>query len=92
VLGPWFTTLAEAPVATDLMVTVDAKPHAAALGSFDWETARGFAGENTRLRVGDLLLAPAAVVVDLPAGSSVTIASDGHGPLSFATAGEERTP
>ena len=36
---------------------------------FDWEAARSFAAENTTLRVGDLLVAPVAVVVEMQPGA-----------------------
>ena len=51
---------------------------------FDWEGARRYAAENTKLRVGDLLLAPAAVVVDLPLAARVSVDVDGLGELRFA--------
>jgi hypothetical protein len=68
VLGPWFTTLDEVPGAIALRVSNGDTTHAAAADGFDWETARRFAGENTRLRVGDLLLGPPAVVADVGPG------------------------
>lgn len=83
VLGPWFTTVDEAPGTADVTVTVGGTRSGAAFGGFDWESARRFAAENTRLRVGDLLLAPAALVVDVPPGSAVAIDVEGHGTLSF---------
>jgi len=83
VLGPWFTTVDEAPPAPGLTVTVDGTRSEAPFGRFDWEAARRFAAENTRVRVGDLLLAPPALVVGVPAGSAVVIEVEGHGTLSF---------
>jgi len=71
VLGPWFTTIDEAPDAPGLRVTGDGVVAEGAPGTFDWDAARRFAGENTRLRVGDLLVAPAAVIVDVPPGPVV---------------------
>ena len=68
VLGPWFTTLDETPGAIALRVTRGGATSAAAADSFDWEAARHFAGKNTRLRVGDLLLAPAALVAGVHLG------------------------
>ena len=56
----------------------------AARSVFDWEGARRYAAENTKLRVGDLLLAPAAVVVDLPLAARVSVDVDGLGELRFA--------
>jgi hypothetical protein len=83
VLGPWFTTVDEAPAISDVTGTVDGARSGARFGPFDWESARRFAAENTRLRVGDLLLAPPALVVDVPPGSAVAIDVEGHGRLSF---------
>ena len=55
---------------------------AAAADGFDWKSARYFAGENTRLRVGDLLLAPAALVADVQLGP-VTLDVGGLGRLEL---------
>jgi len=79
-LGPWFTTTDEAPERPTVRVT-GAEPAASV---FDWEGARRYAAENTKLRVGDLLLAPAAVVVDLPLAARVSVDVDGLGELRFA--------
>jgi hypothetical protein len=86
VLGPWFTTLDEAARAPALRVAGDGVTLEAHLDGIDWETARRFAGENTRLRVGDLLLAPAAVVADVPPGH-VTLDADGLGRLELEVGG-----
>jgi hypothetical protein len=53
----------------------------ASADDFDWEAARRFAAENTRLRVGDLL-APASVVADVPPGP-VVLDVDGLGRLEL---------
>jgi fumarylacetoacetate (FAA) hydrolase len=71
VLGPWFTTLDEAPGAPSVRVTAGGAATEATASDVDWETARRFAAANTRLRVGDLLLAPAAVTADTPPGEAV---------------------
>jgi hypothetical protein len=71
VLGPWFTTLDDVPGAIALRVSRGDTTSAAAADGFDWEAARSFAGENTRLRVGDLLVAPATVVAELGPGPVV---------------------
>jgi hypothetical protein len=84
VLGPWFTTTAEAPARPTVRVTGDGVIGEPAASSFDWERAKRFAVENTRLRVGDLLLAPAAVVVDVPPGADVLVDGGELGELSFA--------
>lgn len=83
VLGPWFTTPDEMPGAIALRVSRGGATSAAAAGDFDWEAARRFAGENTRLRVGDLLLAPAALVADVESGA-VTLDAGGLGRLELA--------
>jgi hypothetical protein len=84
VLGPWFTTTDEGPARPTVRVTGDGITGEPAASSFDWESARRFAAENTRLRVGDLLLAPAAVVVDVPPGARVSVDGGELGELSFA--------
>ena len=71
VLGPWFTTLDEAPRAPSVRVTAGGATTEATANDVDWEAARLFAEANTRLRVGDLLLAPAAVTADVPPGEAV---------------------
>ena len=86
VLGPWFTTVDEAPAASALTVAIDGTSHEGAFPGADWERAIGFAGENTRLRVGDLLVAAPAMVVDVPTRSAAAVAIEGHGPLSFVVA------
>ena len=83
VLGPWFTTVDEALATPELTLTVDGARSAARFGGFDWEAARRFAVENTRLRVGDLLLAPLALVDDVLPGAAVAIDVEGHGTLSL---------
>jgi hypothetical protein len=90
VLGPWFTTVDEAPVSADLTVTVEGARSEATFGGFDWEAARRFAAENARLRVGDLLVAPPALVVGVPARSAVVIDVEGHGTLSFIADAQSR--
>ncbi len=82
VLGPWFTTLDETPGAIALRVSRGGATSAAAADGFDWKSARYFAGENTRLRVGDLLLAPAALVADVQLGP-VTLDVGGLGRLEL---------
>ena len=84
VLGPWFTTTDEGIGAPAVRVTGEGVVDEATADSFDWEAARRFAAENTRLRVGDLLVAPAAAVVDAPAGTGVSVDVDGLGTLPFA--------
>lgn len=84
VLGPWFTTMDEAPASSALTVAIDGTTHDGAVPGADWSEAVAFAGENTRLRVGDLLVAAPAMVADVPAGSATTVAIEGHGPLSFS--------
>jgi hypothetical protein len=77
VLGPWFTTLDEAPQAPSVRVTARKTTTDASAATLDWEAARRFAAENTRLRVGDLLLAPpAAVVTDVPPGEAAVEVDD----------------
>jgi len=71
VLGPWFTTLDEAPRTTSVQVTAGGATTKATANEVDWEGARLFAEANTRLRVGDLLLAPATVTADVPPGEAV---------------------
>lgn len=71
VLGPWFTTLDEAPRMTSVRVTSEATTTEATTADFDWEAARRFAGANTRLRVGDLLLAPATSTSAVSPGRTI---------------------
>lgn len=78
VLGPWFTTRDEAADAPHVRVATAA----ASATPFDWEAARRFAAENTRLRVGDLLLAPASVVADASPGP-LAVDVDGLGRLEL---------
>ena len=82
VLGPWFTTLDEAPGGPSVGVTAGGATTEATVNDFDWEAARRFAEANTRLRVGDLLLAPAAVTADMPPGEA-TVDVDGLGRLEL---------
>jgi hypothetical protein len=82
-LGPWFTTVDEAPEAPSVRLTAGDATTPAAAAVFDWEAARRFAAANTRLRVGDLLLAPAAAVAQAgPGGAAVEV--DGLGRLELA--------
>ncbi len=85
VLGPWFTTLDEAPQAPSLRLTVGDTTQAASAASFDWEEARRFAAENTRLRVGDLLVAPATMVADIAPPGAVAVDVQGLGRLDLGT-------
>jgi hypothetical protein len=71
VLGPWFTTLDEAQVAATVRVSAGGTTAEATTDDFDWEAARRFAVANTRLRVGDLLLAPATVTARVPPGPTI---------------------
>ena len=82
VLGPWFTTLDEAPRPTQVRVTVGATRAEAMADDFAWDAARRFAEANTRLRVGDLLLAPAALTDDVPPGTAA-VDIDGLGRLEL---------
>jgi hypothetical protein len=82
VIGPWFTTLDEAPATPSVRVTAGGTADEATAAEVDWETSRRFAEANTRLRVGDLLLAPAAVTVGVPLGASV-VDVDGLGRLEL---------
>jgi hypothetical protein len=82
VLGPWFTTLDEAPATTSLRVAADGTANEATAAGVDWEASRRFAEANTRLRVGDLLLAPAAVTVGVPPGAAA-VDVDGLGHLEL---------
>ena len=80
-LGPWFTTTDEAPDAPGLQLTGEGVAAEVSAGSFDWEGARRFAARNTRLRVGDLLVAPAALVAEVPTAGRVSIRVEGLGTL-----------
>lgn len=71
VLGPWFTTVDEAQGAPSVGVTAGGATTEATANEFAWEAARLFAEANTRLRVGDLLLTPAAVTAEAPPGEAV---------------------
>jgi len=82
VLGPWFTTLDEAPRTTSVQVTAGGATTKATANEVDWEGARLFAEANTRLRVGDLLLAPAAVTADVPPREAI-VEVDGLGRLEL---------
>ena len=87
VLGPFFTTTDDAPAAAAARVEVGDATHEAHVPRLDWEAARGFAAENTRVKVGDLLVAPPAATVDVPPGSAVTLALEGLGDLRFSLDG-----
>lgn len=82
VLGPWFTTMDETPAAPTLRVSAGATAAEGGGDGFDWERARRYAAENTWLRVGDLLLAPAAATADVRPGD-VVVDADGLGQLTF---------
>jgi hypothetical protein len=71
VLGPWFTTLDEARPTPSVRVTSDGTTVDATAADFDWEAAKRFAASNTRLRVGDVLLAPAQSTADVSPGEAV---------------------
>ena len=87
VLGPWFTTLDEAPTAPSTRLTAGGATTEATANSFAWEAARLFAEAHTRLRVGDLLLAPAAVTAEVPPGEAVVdVAGLGRLELTVGTA------
>lgn len=81
-LGPWFTTLDDAPSDPPVRVTAGETIAAAGPVSFDWEAARRFAAANTRLRVGDLLLTPPAAVARVEPGR-VAVDVDGLGRLEL---------
>lgn len=83
VLGPWFTTTDEAPERPRLGVAADARAADAEVPPFEWEAARRHAAENTELRVGDLLVAPAAAVAEAAPGAYVSVDVDGLGELPF---------
>ena len=83
-LGPWFTTIDEAPEAPTLQVTGEGVAAEGGAGTFDWEAARRFAAANTRLRVGDLLVAPAAATVEVPPAGAVSIDVEALGTLRLA--------
>jgi hypothetical protein len=82
VLGPWFTTMDEAPPAPTVHAAGAREAAEARAAGFDWEAARSFAAENTTLRVGDLLVAPVAVVVEVPPGP-VAVEVEGCGTLEL---------
>jgi hypothetical protein len=84
VLGPFFTTVDGAPATPSARIEAGGATHEAPLPHVDWEAARAFAGENTRLRVGDLLVAPTAATVDVADGAAVTLRLDGLGDLGFS--------
>ena len=84
VLGPWFTTTDEAPRRPTLRVSGDGFGGAAEAPAFDWEASRRYAAQNTRLRVGDLLVAPPAVVVDVRPEARVSLDVGALGELGFA--------
>jgi hypothetical protein len=87
VLGPWFTTLDAAPRVPAVRATAGGETTEATGNAFDWERARLHAEANTRLRVGDLLLAPAAVTADVPPGEAVVdVAGLGRLELAVGTA------
>ena len=92
VLGPFFTTTEEARASSTATVRVGDATHEPPIPRFDWEAARNFAGANTRLRVGDLLVAPPAATVDVPDGAAVTLALEGLGDLRFSLDGSVGTP
>ena len=83
-LGPWFTTTDEAPESPTLQVTGEGVAAEGGAGTFDWEGARRFAAANTRLRVGDLLVAPAAVVAEAQRAGRVSIDVEALGTLRLA--------
>jgi hypothetical protein len=83
VLGPWFTTTDEAPKTPVVHVTGDGFGSEGETPAFDWDAARRYAAENTQLRVGDLLIAPAATVVDVPPAAAVSVDVEELGELPF---------
>jgi hypothetical protein len=86
VLGPWFTTLDDVPPTQALDVTFHGTTTEARTADFDWEAARRFAESNTRLRVGDLLLAPATSTLDvLPGAATVDAGALGRLDLTVET-------
>ena len=84
VLGPWFMTTDEAPDRPSVRVTGDGAMGEPAASVFDWEGAKRYAAQNTRLRVGDLLLAPAGVVAQVTPRAEVSVDVAGLGKLSFS--------
>jgi hypothetical protein len=82
ILGPWFTTTGEAAHAPAVRVAGEGVTVEASADDVDWEAARRFAAENTRLRVGDLLVAPASAVAEVPPGP-VVLDVDGLGRLEL---------
>ena len=84
VLGPWFMTTDEAPDRPSVRVTGNGAMGEPAASMFDWEGAKRYAAQNTRLRVGDLLLAPAGVVVQVTPRAEVSVDVAELGKLSFS--------
>jgi hypothetical protein len=84
VLGPWFTTVDDLSPTQAVRVTSDGTTIEATTADFDWEAARRFAESNTRLRVGDILLAPATSTVDAqPGAATVDVGALGRLDLSM---------
>jgi hypothetical protein len=83
-LGPVVVTGDELSVAAEVRVTVlGVERLVGALPTFDWEAARAFAAAGTKLRPGDLLVAPFGGEVDeIAAGSELHVEIAGIGTLS----------
>lgn len=84
VLGPWFTTTDEAPENPPLRLSGAGVAAEGTVDAFDWDEARRFAAENTRLRVGDLLVAPPTVVAEAPTTGPISVDVEGFGTLRFS--------
>ncbi len=88
-LGPVVATPDElGGSALDLLVRVDGDERLrASLGSFDWESARRLAADETVLRPGDLLVSPAVGEIDgLGHGASVELEVAAIGVLATTVA------
>ncbi|GIU94007.1 MAG: hypothetical protein KatS3mg012_0464 [Gaiellaceae bacterium] len=87
-LGPVVVSTDTAPDAFACVVRVDGVTAGEGLlAAFEWEAARAFAGEGTRLVAGDLLACPALATAEAPAGSTVEVEVDGIGALGQRVAG-----
>jgi hypothetical protein len=87
-LGPVVVTANVAPRTFGCSVRIDGiEAMAGALEGFDWDAARAFAADGTRLVAGDLLAGPGLDLLRVPPGSRIEVEVDAIGVLEQRTAG-----
>lgn len=87
-LGPLVVTRESVPDRLECVVRAGGcEALAGRFEQFEWEAARAFAAENTRLVAGDLLASPALGSVEVSAEGEVAIEVEGVGTLEQRVAG-----